>query len=294
MIGAAIVDALKSDNYENILLRSDAELDLTDETAVHAFFATEKPEYVFCWAGSHGGILKNSKYPADIAYNVLKTQIAIFHSACLHKVKKLLFLVGSCLYPKYSKQPIREDYFMDGKMEPTSAAYSTARAAGVEMCFAYNRQYGTKFIPSVLPNYYGINDDFSDNGHVVANVMHKMHEAKINSEPRLTLWGTGTPKRQFIWSEDLARACILAMNDYDSTEMINIATDEEITIQGLAAKLKQIVGYTGNVIFDTSYPDGTPRKFLDCTKISELGFIPKVPFDTGLELMYRDYLKQKK
>jgi GDP-L-fucose synthase len=294
MIGAAMVDALKSDKYENIILRPGEELDLTDETAVSDFFAAERPEYVFCWAGSHGGILKNAKYPADIAYDVLKTQIAIFHSAYIHDVKKLLFLVGSCLYPKYSKQPIREDYFMDGKMEPTSAAYSTARAAGVEMCFAYNKQYGMKFIPAVLPNYYGVDDDFSDNGHVVANVMHKMHQAKMNNEPQLILWGTGTPKRQFIWSEDLARACILVMNNYDNTEMINIATDQEITIKDLADMLKKIIGYTGDIVFDVNRPDGTPRKFLDCAKIFELGFVPEVPFETGLELMYNGYLTRKK
>jgi CDP-6-deoxy-D-xylo-4-hexulose-3-dehydrase len=293
MVSAAIVEALKSNGYGNILLRSDAELDLTDEVAVNAFFAAEKPEYVFCWAGAHGGILKNAKYPADIAYNVLKTQLAVFHAAYLHGVKKLLFLVGGCLYPKYAKQPILEDSFMDGKMEPTSAAYSTARAAGVELCFAYNRQYGMTFVPAVLSNYYGIGDDFSDDGHVAANVMHKMHEAKINGEPQLTLWGTGTPRRQFIWSEDLARACILVMKNYDGTEMINIATDQEISIRDLADKLKRVVGYAGDIVFDASRPDGTPRKFLDCTKISALGFVPSVPLDTGLARMYKDYLGRK-
>jgi GDP-L-fucose synthase len=182
---------------------------------------------------------------------------------------------------------------MDGKMEPTSAAYSTARAAGVEMCFAYNKQYGMAFVPAVLSNYYGIGDDFSDDGHVAANVMHKMHMAKINEEPQLTLWGTGTPKRQFIWSEDLARACVLVMKAYTDTEMINIASDQEISIKDLADKLKRITGYTGDIVFDTKRPDGTPRKFLDCTKISALGFVPNISLDAGLALMYEDYLSRK-
>jgi GDP-L-fucose synthase len=291
MIGASIVGQLQSEGYTNIILREANELDLTDEKAVNSFFSKTTPEYVFCFAGSHGGIIKNSTYPADIIYEVLKVQISLIHSSYKHQVRKFLFLAGNCIYPKFANQPIIEDYFMAGKMETTSAAYSTARAAGVEMCWAYNRQYGSKFVPAILPNYYGPGDDFSENGHVLASIINKIYKAKVSNLPSLELWGTGTPKRQFMYSDDISRACILIMNDYNSTELINIAGGYEASISEIALILKDIIGYNGDIIFDSSKPDGTPRKLMDNTKLQNLKFQEKTSFLEGLRLIYNDFLQ---
>ncbi|MDR1871954.1 MAG: NAD-dependent epimerase/dehydratase family protein [Deltaproteobacteria bacterium] len=290
MVGASILHQLRQDGYSNIITRDDNELDLTDEFATDIFFESAKPEFVFCFAGSHGGIIKNTSYPADIIYEVLKVQIAIIHAAYKHKVNKLLFLAGNCIYPKFSNQPIVEDFFMDGKMEPTSAAYSTARAAGVEMCWAYNRQYGTNFIPAILPNYYGPGDDYTEDGHVLASILNKIYNAKVTNLSKVVLWGTGTPKRQFMFSQDIARACILIMNTYSSTELINISGGEELSIFEIAHKTKELVGYSGEIIFDSNKPDGTPRKLMDNSKLKALNFFEQTCFDEGLLLLYNDYL----
>lgn len=289
LVGASIVSELKREGYAHILTRREDELDLRNESAVARFFEETNPEYVFCFAGPHGGIIRNTTYPADLIYANLRIQCNIIHSAYVTGVKKLLFMAGNCAYPKECPQPIIEDYFMSGKMEPTSAAYSTARAAGIEMCRAYNRQYGTTFVPAIVTNYYGAGDDYSDDGHVLASVLRKMCMAKETGEPSLTLWGTGEPKRQFMYSSDIAQAAIIIMQHYESTELINIAGGEEFSIKELAERLKEIVGYDGKIVFDASKPNGTMRKFLDNNKLKELGFSEKVSFNEGLGLIYKDY-----
>jgi len=294
LIGFSIFEELLQQGFSNIITCDESALDLTSDFAVSQFFKTEKPEYIFCFAGPHGGIIKNTTYPANLIYDNLRIQCNVIHNAYLQGVKKLLFMTGSCLYPKESPQPITEDYYMTGKMEHTSAAYSTARAAGVEMCHAYNKQYNTFFIPAVITNYYGPGDDYTSDGHVLASVMHKMHTAKLNNEATLTLWGTGEPKRQFMFSKDIAAAAILIMNSYESTELINIAGGQEFSISQLAAELKKITEYSGTIIFDTTKPNGTMRKLLDNSKIKGLGFKEMFSFTEGLSLIYQDYLKTNK
>jgi GDP-L-fucose synthase len=292
MIGASIAAALLRQGYENIVLRGADELDLSDEAAVDRFFFDARPEYVFCFAGPHGGIIRNTTYPADLIYTNLKTQCAIIHSAYKHGVKKLLFMVGNCAYPKESPQPISEGCFMAGKMEPTSAAYSTARAAGIEMCWAYDRQYKTNFVPAVLANYYGVGDDFSDDGHVLASILRKMCDARERGDDAVTLWGTGEPQRQFMYVDDMADAAVLIMEKYDNTELINIAGGAECSISDLAGMLKELTGYKGQVVFDSTKPNGTMRKCMDDSKLKALGFAEKISFRQGLELIYEDYCGQ--
>ena len=290
LIGASITAELERQEYSRILTRSEDDLDLKDERAVEQFFKQSKPEYVFCFAGPHGGIIRNSTYPADLIYANLRIQCNIIHNSYKYGVKKLLFMVGSCVYPKECPQPILEEYYMAGKMEPTSVAYSTARAAGIEMSLAYNRQYGTNFIPAVITNYYGPGDDYSDDGHVLASVLRKINQAKEHGEPALTLWGTGEPRRQFMYSGDIAKAAILIMNKYEGTELINIAGGEEFSISDLAFELKNLTGYQGEILFDAGKPNGTMRKLLDNTKLKALGFKEGVSFQEGLSALYKDYL----
>ncbi|MDR1206330.1 MAG: GDP-L-fucose synthase [Peptococcaceae bacterium] len=290
MVGAAIVRALRREGCENIILRDQEQMDLSDEKQVGDFFKQERPEYVFCFAGPHGGICHNVAYPADLIYLNLKIQCAVIHSAYKYGVKKLLFMAGSCGYPRESRQPIREDYFMEGKMEPTSIAYSTAKAAGIEMCQAYNRQYGVCFVPVALPNYYGAGDDYSDNGHVLAGVLRKIAAAAEDGSESVILWGTGEPKRQFMYVDDLADAVVLIMNRYQETALINAAGGYEFTIAEMAEKIKEIAGYKGFVVFDISKPDGAARKLLDHSKLLSLGFREKISFDQGLRLIYEDYM----
>ena len=293
LVGASISAELENQGYSNVMTCSDKYLDLEDEHAVEFFFRKNKPEYVFCFAGPHGGIIKNLTYPADLIYANLRIQCNVLHNAYIHGVKKLLFIVGNCVYPKGCPQPILEEYFMTGRMEPTNSAYSTARAAGVEMCLAYNKQFSAHFIPAVLANYYGPGDDYSDDGHVLASVLRKMCHAMECGEPSLTLWGTGEPKRQFMYSKDIARAAILIMREYTQTDLINISGGQEFTIAELAGELKNITGYQGEIIFDSSKPNGAMRKLLDNKKIKALGFTETVSFRDGLSLIHRDYLIQK-
>ena len=290
LIGQSIVAELKKQGHLRVLTHCG---DLMDETAVDCFFAENKPEYVFCFAGPHGGIIKNTSYPADLIYQNLRIQCNMLHGAFVHGVKKLLFMAGSCLYPKECPQPIREGHYMQGAMEPTSAAYSTARAAGVEMCHAYNKQYGCRFVPAVITNYYGPGDDYSEDGHVLASVLKKMCEAKDAGDPVLTLWGTGEPKRQFMYSADVAAAAILLMQKYEGTELVNIAGGQELSIAQMADELKAVTGYGGEVRFDASKPNGAMRKLLDNSKIKNLGFSESVTFNEGLAALHEDYLKSR-
>jgi GDP-L-fucose synthase len=289
MVNAAIVRTLLREGYENLILRDRNQLDLSDEQRTDAFFERERPEYVFCFVGYHGGIIRNVTYPADLMYLNLKIQCSVMHNAYRHGVKKLIFMVGNCTYPKENKQPIKEDSFMEGKMEPTSVAYSTAKAAGVEMCWAYNRQYGTNFVPVVLTNYYGVGDDYSDNGHVLASVLRKIVCAREDESGSVALWGTGEPRRQFMYMDDMADAVVLIMNKYQETALINAAGGYEFTIAEMAEKIKEIAGYKGEIIFDASKPNGAMRKLLDNSKLLSLGFREKINFDQGLRLIYEDY-----
>ncbi|MCL2202474.1 MAG: NAD-dependent epimerase/dehydratase family protein [Defluviitaleaceae bacterium] len=294
LIGAAIAMELKNKEFINILTYNKDELDLTDASAVFSFFEKNKPEYVFCFAGPHGGITMNTQYPADLIYTNLQVQCNLIHSAYKHGVKKFLFMASSCVYPKECPQPIAEDYYMTGKMEPTSIAYSTARVAGIEMCLAYNRQHKTKFIPSIMTNYFGPGDDFSDDGHVLASVLRKMSQAKERGDASLTLWGSGKPKRQFMFTHDIAKAAILIMQKYNENELINIAGGKEFSIAELANELKEITGYQGEILFDTSKPDGAMRKLLDNNKLKLLGFAETVDFHEGLSILHKDFILSQK
>ena len=292
LVGASIAAALRRHGYSNVILREDDGLDLCDSAAVNDFFEESKPEYVFCFAGPHGGIIKNTTYPSDLIYANLRIQCNVIHSAYLSGVKKLLFMVGGCVYPKDCPQPILEEYYMTGPMEPTSVAYSTARVAGIEMCNAYNKQHGTSFVPAVIANYYGPGDDYSDDGHVLASVMRKMCVAKKSGDKKLALWGTGMPKRQFMYSDDIAEAAILIMDKYESTELINIAGGTELSIAQLARELQKITGYNGDISFDASKPDGAMRKQLDGKKLEALGFKETVTSQEGFSRLFADFNKR--
>ncbi|WP_110955294.1 DegT/DnrJ/EryC1/StrS family aminotransferase [Anaerosinus massiliensis] len=291
MIGKAIVRVLTKNGYQNILAPNSEALDLLNSAEVFEYYIKNKPDYVFCFAGPHGGIAVNQEKPAEFISQNLMVQHNVIHGAYLHGVKRLIFLTGSCVYPKECQQPMQESSFMTGMMEKTSVAYSTATTAGVEMCCAYNRQYGTEFIPVVMPNYYGIEDDFSENGHVLANIMIKMHNAHEQSKDNVTLFGTGNPKRQFMFVDDLADGAIYLMQHAKNFELTNLAGGNEFSIAELAEKLKKVIGYQGNILFDPEKPDGTMRKLLDNTKMTELGWKSQTDFSDGLQKTYEWFLQ---
>ncbi|HTR80585.1 MAG TPA: GDP-L-fucose synthase [Bacteroidota bacterium] len=283
LAGSAIVRALKAEGFTGIVGRTHAELDLENQHDVEKFFASEKPEYVFLAAAKVGGIHANNTYPADFIFDNLQIQNNVIHSSYLHKVKKLCFLGSSCIYPKFASQPIKEEYFLDGKLEPTNDAYAVAKIAGIKMCQAYNKQYGTNFISVMPTNLYGPNDNFDlMNAHVLPAFIRKFIEAKKNGSPSVTIWGSGKPKREFLYVEDMARACVFLMKNYDSSEIINIGTGEDVTILELAHLIGEEVGFKGNIEFDASKPDGTPRKLLDVSKINGLGWRAGVPLREGI------------
>lgn len=287
MIGAAICRALAEQGYQNILRVSAGTLDLTDRAAVFSWYEENRPDFVFCFAGPHGGIKVNSAHPAEFIYQNLTIQTNLIHGAYQSGVKRLLFMAGNCAYPRECPQPIREEYFQTGVMEQTSVAYSMARCAGIEMCLAYNRQYHTEFIPAIFTNYFGIQDDYSENGHVLASVMRKMHFAKLRQERELVLWGTGEPRRQFLYMDDLARGAVHIMQHMERPELINIAGGYEKSIAEMAQDLKKLVGYQGDIRFDASKPNGTMRKLLDNTKLRALGWREQVSWEDGLREAYR-------
>lgn len=287
MIGAAICRALAEQGYQNILRVSAGTLDLTDRAAVFSWYEENRPDFVFCFAGPHGGIKVNSAHPAEFIYQNLTIQTNLIHGAYQSGVKRLLFMAGNCAYPRECPQPIREEYFQTGVMEQTSVAYSMARCAGIEMCLAYNRQYHTEFIPAIFTNYFGIQDDYSENGHVLASVMRKMHFAKLRQERELVLWGTGEPRRQFLYMDDLARGAVHIMQHMERPELINIAGGYEKSIAEMAQDLKKLVGYQGDIRFDVSKPNGTMRKLLDNTKLRALGWREQVSWEDGLREAYR-------
>ncbi|WP_051666708.1 GDP-L-fucose synthase [Pedobacter sp. R20-19] len=293
MVGSAIERALTQQGYTNIVKRTSKQLDLTDKLEVDHFFATEKPEYVFLAAAKVGGILANNTYPADFLFQNINIQNNVIHASFVNKVKKLLFLGSSCIYPKHAPQPIKEEYLLTGELEATNDAYAIAKICGIKMCQAYTKQYGVNFINAMPTNLYGKNDNYHlENSHVLPALIRKIHEAKDSGAAEVTVWGTGTPKREFLYADDLAEACIHLMKVYNSSDIVNIGTGEDLTIKELATSISKALEYDGNLIFDVSKPDGTPRKLLDVSKIKNTGWQPKVGLDEGVLLAYRDYLQQ--
>lgn len=292
MVGSAIVRKLTSLGYTNLLTRTSAELDLRNQQQVADFFEVEKPEYVFLAAAKVGGIVANNTYRADFLYENLAIQNNIIHNSYLNKVKKLMFLGSSCIYPKLAPQPLKESYLLSGYLEPTNEPYAIAKIAGIKMCEAYQAQYGCNFISVMPTNLYGTNDNYDlVNSHVLPAMIRKFHEAKGKSAPEMTLWGTGSPMREFLHADDLAEACLFLMENYNESELVNIGTGEDVTIKNLAALVKQIVGFKGEIIWDTSKPDGTPRKLMDVSKLHGLGWHHKIALEDGIKLAYQDFLK---
>lgn len=292
MVGSAIVRKLTSLGYTNLLTRTSAELDLRNQQHVADFFQVEKPEYVFLAAAKVGGIVANNTYRADFLYENLAIQNNIIHASYLNKVKKLMFLGSSCIYPKLAPQPIKESYLLSGYLEPTNEPYAIAKIAGIKMCEAYRAQYGCNFISVMPTNLYGTNDNYDlVNSHVLPAMIRKFYEAKEKSAPEMTLWGTGSPMREFLHADDLAEACLFLMENYDESELVNIGTGEDVTIKNLAALVKKIVGFHGEIVWDSLKPDGTPRKLMDVSKLHGLGWHHKISLEDGINLAYQDFLK---
>ncbi|MED3907260.1 GDP-L-fucose synthase [Geobacillus thermodenitrificans] len=292
LVGSAILRKLQADGYTNLVYRTSQELDLRDRNQVDKFFEEEKPEYVFLAAAKVGGIVANNEYPADFIRDNLMIQTNVIDAAYRNGVKKLLFLGSTCIYPKFAPQPLKEEYLLTGELEPTNEPYAIAKIAGIKMCQSYNRQYGTKFISVMPTNLYGPNDNFDlHTSHVLPALIRKFHEAKENNAPYVEVWGTGTPRREFLYSDDLADACVFLMNNYEDNEIINVGVGEDISIKELAEKIKNIVGYQGEIKFDTTKPDGTPRKLVDVSKINELGWKASISLDEGLQKAYQWFLE---
>ena len=293
LVGSAIIRNLTKNGYANLITRTRSELDLLDAVAVADFFKKEKPEYIFLAAAKVGGIHANNTYPADFIYQNLQIQNNIIHNAYLNNTKKLLFLGSSCIYLRDCKQPIKEEYLLTGPLEKTNEAYAIAKIAGIKMCQSYNKQYGTKFISVMPTNLYGINDNFDlESSHVLPALLRKFHEAKTNNDPEVVMWGTGSPKREFLYVDDMADACIYLMNNYSDSEIVNIGTGEDVTIQELAQTISRVVNYTGKIANDMSKPDGTPRKLLDVSKLHDLGWKHQVSLEDGIRMTYDWYLKK--
>jgi GDP-L-fucose synthase len=294
MVGSAIERELKKQGYANIITKTRSQLDLLSQEQVTAFFDQEKPEYVFLAAAKVGGIEANRTQIGAFTYENLQIQNNIIHNSYLNGVKRLVFLGSSCIYPRMAPQPIKEEYLLTGALEPTNYGYAIAKIAGVKMCEAYRTQYGCDFVPVMPTNLYGINDNFDLNGsHVLPALMRKFHEAKIRGDNFVEVWGTGTPKRELLYVEDLAEACIYIMNNKEVTGLTNIGTGEDATIRELAELVQKTVGFTGELKFDTTKPDGTPRKCLDVSKINSLGWKSKTSLEDGLKIVYQWYLQNK-
>ncbi|GAB3938556.1 GDP-L-fucose synthase [Mucilaginibacter myungsuensis] len=294
MVGSAIYRKLQTEGYTNVITRTSAELDLRDQQKVAEFFATEKPEYVFLAAAKVGGIVANNTYRADFLYENLQIQNNIIHQSYLNGVTKLMFLGSSCIYPKLAPQPLKEDYLLTGLLEPTNEPYAIAKIAGIKMCDAYRAQYGCNYISVMPTNLYGYNDNYHpENSHVLPAMIRRFHEAKANGTPTVTIWGTGTPKREFLFADDLAEACYYLMQNYDQEGLVNIGTGEDISIKDLAFLVSKIVGYTGSIDFDTNRPDGTPRKLMDVSKLHSQGWKHKIELEEGIALAYQDFLSKQ-
>lgn len=293
LVGSAIVRGLKAKGYTNIIGKTHAELDLMDNVAVEEFFKTEKPEYVFLAAAKVGGIYANATYPADFIFQNLQIQQNVIGNAFKYNVKKLMFLGSSCIYPKMCPQPIKEEYLLSGYLEETNEAYALAKISGLKMCQFFNKQYGTNYISVMPTNLYGPYDNFSGiNSHVMPALIRRFHEAKVNNAPEVVVWGSGTPLREFLYSEDMADACIYLMETYEGNDFFNIGTGKEITIKGLAELIKEVVGYEGKIVWDSTKPDGTPRKLLDVSRLEKAGWRYKVELEDGVKMAYQWFLEK--
>ncbi len=308
LVGSALMRNLKQAGYTNLILRTHAELDLTNQTATEVFFAQEKPDYVFLAAAKVGGILANNSYPAEFIRDNLAIQTNIIHAAYKNNATRLMFLGSSCIYPKLAPQPMKEEYLLTGPLEPTNRPYALAKIAGIEMCWSYNRQYGTKYLAVMPTNLYGPGDNYHlENSHVIPALIRKFHEAMRANAKEVVVWGTGAPKREFLYSEDMSDACIYLMNlPNDSFDellgsdetvsgkfeppLVNIGVGEDISIGDLAAQVKQVVGYSGEIVFDTSKPDGTPRKLMDVSRLNKLGWSAPTSLPAGLKSAYTDFI----
>ncbi len=291
LVGSALLKRLKGEGFENLITRTHAELDLTNTRAVNDFFAAEKPEYVFHAAAKVGGILANATYPADFLRENLAIELNVIDAAYRHGTRKLLFLGSSCIYPKFALQPMKEEYLLTGELEPTNESYAVAKIAGIKLCQAYREQYNADFISAMPTNLYGPNDSFDlRNGHVLPALLLRFHEAKKRGEPEVVVWGTGTPRREFLYVDDLADACLFLMDNYSSDETVNVGAGEDVTIRELAELIRDVVGYKGEIFYDSTKPDGTPRKLLDVSKLRRLGWKAKTPLREGIEWTYRWFL----
>jgi GDP-L-fucose synthase len=291
MVGSAIFRKLLQEGYTNLITRTSAELDLKDQQAVTEFFAAEKPDYVFLAAAKVGGIIANNTYRADFLYENLMIQNNVIHQSYVHNVKKLLFLGSSCIYPKLAPQPLKEEYLLTGLLEETNEPYAIAKIAGIKMCDAYRAQYGCNFISAMPTNLYGYNDNYHpQNSHVLPALIRKFDEAKRNGDQTVAIWGSGMPMREFLFADDLAAACFFLMQTYNEPNLINIGTGEDLTIKDLALLIQETIGYDGELVFDSSKPDGTPRKLMDVSKLHQLGWKHQIDLKEGLKLAYQDYL----
>ena len=292
MVGSAIVRRLKKEGFQNLLLATSSELDLRDQQAVSDFFEKGKPDYVFLAAAKVGGIQANNTYRAEFLYDNLMIQTNVIHHSWMNGVKKLLFLGSSCIYPKLAPQPLKEEYLLTGLLEPTNEPYAIAKIAGIKMCDAYRDQYGCHFISAMPTNLYGPHDNYDlANSHVLPALLRKFHEAKLKGEKTVTVWGSGTPLREFLHVDDLADACYFLMEHYDEKGLVNIGVGHDLSIRDLALMIKDITGFEGSLQFDTSKPDGTPRKLMDVSKLHQLGWKEKISLREGIEQVYRVYVE---
>lgn len=295
MVGSAVVRALQTKGYKHIITRTSAELDLRQQNAVEAFYAEEKPDYVVDAAAKVGGILANNTYRAEFLYENLQIQNNIIHFAWKYGVKKLLFLGSSCIYPKLAPQPLKEQYLLTGLLEPTNEPYAIAKIAGIKLCESYRDQYGCNFISAMPTNLYGLNDNYHpDNSHVLPALIRKFHEAKVSGTKQVEIWGDGSPLREFLYADDLADALLYLLENYDEKEFVNVGCGEDIRIGDLAELVKRVVGFEGDLVFDSTKPNGTPRKLMDVSRLFATGWRPKVQLEQGIQMAYQDYLTKLK
>jgi GDP-L-fucose synthase len=291
MVGSSVLRALQSNGYTNLITRTSAELDLRREAEVKQFFESQNPEYVFLAAAKVGGIMANNTYRAEFLYDNLCIQNNVIHNSYVHGVKKLMFFGSSCIYPKLAPQPLKEEYLLTGLLENTNEPYAIAKITGIKMCEAYRDQYGCNFISVMPTNLYGINDNYHpQNSHVLPALIRKFHEAKVNDNPSVEIWGTGSPLREFLYADDLADAALMLMETYDGKQFVNIGSGEDLSIKDLAMLIKEIVGFKGELTFDSSKPDGTPRKLMDVSYLKSLGWSYKTTLNEGISLAYADFL----
>ena len=293
LVGSAIWRELQRRGFTGLIGRTRAELDLLDEVGVREFYAQTKPEYVIDAAGRVGGILANSQHPAEFLFQNLQVQNNVIHGAYLAGVRKLLFLGSSCIYPRLAPQPLKEEYLLSGPLEPTNEWYAVAKIAGIKMCQAYRRQYGCDFISAMPTNMYGPNDNYDLQGsHVLPALIRKIHEAKVANAPTVTCWGTGSPLREFLYSDDLGRACVFLLENYSEEQFINVGSGREVSVRELTETIKRVIGFPGQIVWDKTKPDGTPRKLMDSSRLFALGWRPQVELESGIRLAYQDFLKQ--